>query len=783
MSRKGAKLKIDSYSGPLGQIKGFELTTGRVSYGDETEWEPEGPQMKPHIPTLRSWFFKLMERYKPFYMPICDMCCLCTFGKCNLSKGRTGACGINMEGANAKIVEIACCIGASCHSAHGDHLLHWLKEKFGNVPIDFGNNIEIEMPMTRLIVGMKPETLEDLEEAMKWVQFNITHLLAASHTGQEASYLDYESKSFLAGLCDNVGMEISDAVQIAAYGFPCGESDVPIVELGMGTMDFENKASILLIGHNVAPGIELVDYIREKGYEDKVDVGAICCTAIDLTRYYSGAKIVGSLSHQMNYIRSGLADVVVVDEQCVHLRDFEQAKLVGAPFIATNEKIMAGLPDRTDDPAEEIIDDLVSGKTPGVLILDPIKAGKVIAEVAIKVKPIRNGRSAVPDEEGCITMAMNCNGCGNCQRNCPNDLPLVEGVRLAKEGDFSVLAEKCFDSCLDCGRCEADCMKGVSPLTLIMYAGRDRIRNEKFNMRVGRGPIRDTEIRNVGAPIVLGEIPGIVALVGCANYGKEIQELYIMAEEFCVRGYIVVVSGCAAMDIGLVKDEEGQTLYDRFPGDFDRGGLVNVGSCVSNPHITGAAVKVASIFARRPIRGNFEEISDYILNRVGAVGVAWGAMSQKAASIASSVNGAGIHVIVGPHAAEYRRMYIGRSDDLDTWKVYNARDGTGDHLIGPGPEHLLTPAESIEQAICLVAKLAIRPADNSKGRMIKLSHWIDLERKYKGVQFPNDLERFVRVEADIPISMKTEIQEFLKEKDWQPREIIDPTLLKRLCRE
>ena len=36
MSRKGAKLKIDSYKGPLGTIKGFELTTGKVSFGDET---------------------------------------------------------------------------------------------------------------------------------------------------------------------------------------------------------------------------------------------------------------------------------------------------------------------------------------------------------------------------------------------------------------------------------------------------------------------------------------------------------------------------------------------------------------------------------------------------------------------------------------------------------------------------------------------------------------------------------------------------------------------------
>ena len=780
MSKKGARLKIDEYKGPLGSIKGFELTTGKISWGDETEWEPMGPHPKPQIPTLRDWFFKLMDRYPPYYMPICDMCCLCTYGKCNLSKGRTGACGINMETQQARIVEIACCIGAACHSAHGDHLLHWLKEKYGNVPINFGNNIAVEMPHTRLVLGMKPENLEDLETAMEYVHYTLTQLLAAAHTGQESSHLDYEAKSFLAGLCDSVGMEISDAIQIAAYGMPVGDPEAPIVELGMGTIDTVNKAVVLMIGHNVAPGVELVDYIREKGYENKVDVGAICCTAHDLTRYYDGAKIIGSYSRQFHYIRSGLADVVMVDEQCVNLRTYEESKAVGAPYITTNEKIMGGFPNRTNDPMMEIVDDLVSGKMDGVLILDPIKAGEVAAETAIKIKPIRKGKSGVPDEKGCQDMAMRCNGCGNCQRNCPNDLPLVEGVNLAKDADFSVL-ESIFHDCLGCGRCESDCMQNVSPLTLIQYAGREYIKTEKYNCRSGRGPIQDTEIRNVGAPIVLGEIPGIIAIIGCGNYAHEIQELYIMAEEFLVRNYIVVVSGCGAMDIGLVKDEEGLTLYDRFPGDFDRGCLVNVGSCVANPHITGAAIKVANIFARRPLRGNFEEIADYILHRVGAVGVAWGAMSQKAASIASMANGLGVPAIVGPHAAQYRRAYIGRSDNEDSWKVFNARDGTADHLVGPGPEHLLTTAESIEQAVCLVAKMCLRPADNSKGRMIKLSHWIDLERKYKGVDFPNDLEKFIRVEADIPINMKDEIVEFLKEKGWEPKEIIDPTLLKRMC--
>jgi acetyl-CoA decarbonylase/synthase complex subunit alpha len=687
-----------------------------------------------------------------------------------------------METQNARIVEIACCIGAACHSAHGDHLLHWLKDKYGNVPINFGNNIAVEMPLTRLIVGMKPETLEDLEAAMEWVHFTLTHLLAAGHTGQEANHLDYESKSFLAGLADSVGMEISDAVQMSAYGFPIGEPDVPIVELGMGTMDFNNKATILMIGHNVAPGVELVDYIREKGVEDKVDVGAICCTAHDLTRYYDGAKIVGSISRQLTYIRSGLPDVVMVDEQCVNLKTLEEAQKIGAPFIATNEKIMAGLPDRTNDQVDEIVDDLVGGSAPGVVILDPIKAGEVAAQTAMKVKPIRKSKMSIPDKEGAIQMALRCNGCGNCQRNCPNDLPLVEGVKLAKEGDFSLLGDV-FDECLSCARCEADCMKDVSPLDLIILAAQDKIKTETYNVRAGRGPIQDTEIRNVGAPIVLGEIPGIVAIIGCANYAHEIQELHLMAEEFLNRNYIVTVSGCGAMDIGLVKNEDGETLYDRFPGNFDRGGLVNVGSCVSNPHITGAACKVANIFARRPLRANFEEIADYILNRVGAVGVAWGAMSQKAASIASMANGLGIPAVVGPHAAEYRRLYLGRSDKEDEWKVYNARDGSGDHLVGPGPEHLLTTSETIEEAICLVAKLALRPADNSKGRMIKLSHWIDLERKYKGVDLPADLEKFIRVDADIPINLKEEIRAYLDEVGWEPREIVDPTLSKKFCHE
>ncbi|MHA1821056.1 MAG: CO dehydrogenase/acetyl-CoA synthase complex subunit alpha, partial [Promethearchaeota archaeon] len=729
MLNNSARIVIDKYSGRYGKIKGFELNIGKV-ITDEEEWEPMGPTPKPAIPDLRDWFMHMMKRYKPFYMSINDICELCTFGKCNLSKGRHGVCGIDLPAAIGKIVTVACCIGAACHSSHGDHLIEWILEKYGDVPIDFGEEVEVEMPITRMITGIKPEKISDVIEAMHWVQKTVTHLLGSTHTGQEGSFLDYEVKAFTAGLADGVGMEISDAVQIAALGFPKGDSETPLVEIGMGTVDRE-KPNILMIGHNVAPGIELVDYIKEKQITDRIEVGAICCTAIDLTRYYDAAKVVGAISKQLNYVRTGVPDVVMVDEQCINLKIFDEAQKIKAPFIATNDKVMFGLEERSNDPIDIIVDDLASYKVPGVLILDHEKAGKVAVETALRVHQYRKTLKIMPTREEVIEEVQRCTGCGNCQRNCPNDLPLVDIMNWAKVGEFDKIAPYA-EECLSCGRCEDDCIsQNLSPFNVIIYASRDYIANERYKMRAGRGPVRDTEIRNVGSPLVMGEIPGVIAIVGCANYHSKDNEVALIAEEFLQRGYIVVATGCGAIDIARYKTEEGTSLYEEYPGDFDRGGLVNIGSCVSNPHITGAVVKIANIFARRPLRGNFAEISDYALSRVGAVGLAWGAMSQKAASIASHVNGVGIPVVVGPHAVEYRRLYLGRDDIDEIWQAYDGRTGNKVQEA-PVPEHLLVAAEDINECMVLLAKLCIRQADGTKGRSIKLAHYIDIHKKYLG---------------------------------------------------
>jgi acetyl-CoA decarbonylase/synthase complex subunit alpha len=58
---------------------------------------------------------------------------------------------------------------------------------------------------------------------------------------------------------------------------------------------------------------------------------------------------------------------------------------------------------------------------------------------------------------------------------------------------------------------------------------------------------------------------------------------------------------------------------------------------------------------------------------------------------------------------------------------------------------------------------------------------MDLHRRHYGM-LPADLHLFVRTPADIPITMKEEVQKILAEKDWRETLIPDPTLLPRMVR-
>ncbi len=731
-------------------------------------WEPVGPTPMPEIPDLRSWDMRLLKTYAPWYAPFCDLCCLCTYGKCDLSQGRRGACGLDIATQQGRIILLACLMGCSAHAAHAGHILEFLIEKHGpDKKIDLGPFVDLEAPNIRTVTGLKPETLGDLKIAIEYVYREIAHLLDSTHTGQEGAALDYESKALHASMLDHVGMEVADIAQIVGFDFPTSVADTPLVDMGWNSID-KSKPVILLVGHNPATSCTLIDYLRENDLYDKVEVAGICCTALETTRYSDRAKIVGPLSRQLFFVRTGIADVIMTDEQCIRTDMPIEADKVDSRVIACLDKAMYGLEEASDREVDGLVKEMVEDKK-HFAILDPKKAAEVAAKVAMEIAPQR--RKEWIAEEEAIELAKKCTNCGMCERVCPNLFSIGDGITELAKGNLDLIRQQ-FNLCIGCGKCEQECPNDV-PIFKIMQIAASK---ETWKIRAGRGAVMDTEIRNVGAPITLGTIPGVLAFVGCSNY-PDIDDVADMVYEFAKRKYIVVLTGCAAMVAGMKKFEDGKTVYELFPPDFDAGGVVNVGSCVSNAHITGAAIKIANIFAALPLRANYEVMADYVLNRVGACGIAWGAMSQKAASIGTGCNRLGIPVVLGPHSSKYRRLYLSRNEE-DDWRVMDARKREIVDSGEPSPEHLAYAAETKEKAMVMIPKLCIRKNDTPQGRSIKLNHYVSLYKKYMGGGLPEDLHLFVRRDADIPLVYKKEVRAYLQQIGWQPKEPVGlPTLI------
>lgn len=692
----------------------------------------EGPTSMPGLTGLRVWDHRLLARYSPVYTPTSDTCEYCTYGKCDLTGNKEGACGIDLATQQSREALKTAVMGAACHSAHGRHLLDYFIKKYGREhPIDVGQS-NLKAPLTSTITGIEPKTIGDFLRPIEYVEEQLVQLMAVLNTGQEGSNIDFESKSLHAGMLDHLGMEICDILQMSCMNYPKSEMNTPIVEIGMGILD-EKKPVVICIGHNAAAPAYILDYMEKKDLFDKIEIAGICCTAHDITRYNRNAKIIGSMSKQLKYIRSGIPDVLVVDEQCVRADILKEASKLKMPVIATNEKITLGLPDMTMEDVDVIVEKLSGGEYPGAFILDYDKVGEVVPRLALAVSPERRAKlmTALPSEEELQSLVKKCTDCGVCTRDCPISLPIAEAMKAGALLDFSKF-EALHDKC-----------------------------------------------------------------IGCGNYPNGTKEIYDITVEMLKRNYIVLASGCAAMDIAMYKDDEGKTLFERFPGRFARGNLINTGPCVSNAHIAGATIKVAAIFAGKKTSGNYEEIADYILTRVGAVGLAWGAYSQKAFAIGTGCNRLGIPVVIGPHGSKYRRVYLGRNYRKKDWKVFDARDGSVVD-IEPAPEHLMITCQTKEEVLPMLAKLCIRPSDNNFGRAIKLSNYIELSEKYLG-KMPDDWQVYVRSEGDLPIAMREKLLKQLEEVhgwkiDWEKKKIMEgplrkpdvsfqPTNVPRLCKE
>src|SRR3990170_4277526 len=432
----------------------------------------------PDIFSFRRWDFILLERYKPLFRKPDKTCHLCGLGPC----------GIDETGFKARAALLDAVIGASGHISHAARLLEDLIIKFGeDCPVGAGLPTNIPTPITTLITGSKPKNIGELKEMLAYIERQLVHLLSSINFGTEASPEDFVSKMLHAGMLDNLAMELADIAQISAMNMPKGESNSKLVNIGLEIIDV-SKPVILIIGHNSFVAHEIMHLVEDRGLKDKIEVCGLCCAASDGARHSHDFKIIGNQALQLDVIKSGIADVVILDTQCIRPDIIAVADKVNSLVIATTQETAFGLKDLTDTPLDEASEYILKDGTG--IILDKKKA----AEAALKIATKNQERSGETEKRG--------------------------------DGDRSSPIPRFPDS----------------PI-------------HNF-LRIGRGPVRDSEIRGVAPSIVMGEIPGIIGIFGCPE--KESQESGVrsqesetknLAEEFLKRGYIVSTGGCASMDV------------------------------------------------------------------------------------------------------------------------------------------------------------------------------------------------------------------------------------------
>ncbi len=731
---------------------------------------------RPGVTDLRPWDRILLARYRPTYRPVVSACTLCALGPCDLGKGRLGACGQSLQTFLARETLLLATMGASAHATQARDVVEQAIAAHGpDLSLDLGPHLNIRTPIVQLVAGVRPTRLAQLREVLDYVEGQLVRLLAATHFGGESDPTDLESKTLHAGTMDLVALEVADVAQTVAYHYPAGLEDTPIVPLGLDAID-RSKPVILCLGHHAAVGQEIVRLRESLGLEGDIEVVGLCCAAHDMARSDPhSVTVVGNLRDQLRFARAGVADVIVADQQCIRLDLKDEALRAGSFFIATSSQSLAGLPDDTGRDAAGLAEEVAKRTAKASFVADPAAAADLALALAKRGKCV----TAPAPADDLLRLALPCTACGLCTTHCPLDLPVAEAIAAlaqaeGKEDGAAGLADVA-RRCVDCGRCDTACPWHIPVMAIICHVGRDAL--PAGQVRVGRGPIGDFEIKRTGPSIVLGDIPGIVAFLACPDYPDGREELAWMAQTLADRGYIVITSGCAAIDLGRSVDYP--ALYRSHDGAFDQGGLVNLGSCVSTAHAVGAAIKIANIFLHRPLSGNYAEIADYILNRVGMVGVLWGGTTPKALATSAGANRLGIPVVFGPQGAKFRRTLPG---DLTTpHTVYDARTGERVPTGGPVPEALFTVAQTGEEALLQAVKLCFRANDTAAGRRTKLEQYIALHKSLRGT-LPADLLRWVRMTYDIPRDRAAEVSPLLERNGWQSTPIPDPTLLPQLVR-
>ena len=773
-------------------LKGEEIETIAVDILQEMgerrlkQWKPK-LNIYAHAADIAEWDNVLLDRYYPLYTNLKTECNDCAQGPCAISQNEDkGLCGLDLaEAYQAKLSLQDACKGLATQLTVARDLFEFSLPRFGaKKAIDIGRSITYPTMNTSMLTGFYTQNLSDIGRALFYAESQLSELLLSAYFGNE-SVIEFEEKALHAGSLTFLAMELSESIKMCCFEFlNAGKhsateySEFPPVEteVGMGAVD-TTKPVVVFFGNNFLPAWFAVEYVKKEGVETDVEICGVGAVGHDIPRFYKRGKVLTSGVKARKVLRAGIPDVIVVSELCSGFDVLTDAKRVDAKVIASGYTAIKGLEDRSEDSMENVLRNIIEKNLPGVRIANPEKAGELAVKLAEEIKKRGKRKNTYLLSEAKLKKeALRCKLCDTCLEACPGRLAISNAMAAAKT-NLEPLADV-YEDCMFCGKCERACPEGIRILDLTISAASmlGIIKEDKYLMRAGRGPMSELEWRDLTFGVILGgNGPGMVNIIGCGNHPGSEREVVDMTRYFLDRNYLVCVSGCVAADVAKYFDtEEQKFLFEQYIAAGVLKGLVNFGGCTAMSHVPSAIYRGALVGSAYTPKANWTQIADYLYARLPVVVIIWGAATETLYSVASGLVRSGIPVVVGPSGFKFKRYFLGDKDNRSKWWMYDGVTGERKE-VEPCPVHMLVPVETKEEAIAMSAKLLHRPLALRDPRLASLEAENEAHKEFFG-EYSDDWHLYVRSEQELHVMRRMELLKKLEvEHGWE----IEGTRIKR----
>jgi len=337
------------------------------------------------------------------------LCCRhCTMGPCRIDPfgdgPQTGVCGADADTIAARHISRMIAGGAAAHSDHGRGVVHTLELAAGDTSSVYTIKDEKKLKAVAEIYGIRTADREAVDiaaelvekakmefgrqdgclilastapEARKkiWQELDImprsidrevVETLHRTTMGVDAEYRHIIRQGLRTSLADGWGGSmLATELQDILFGIPN-----PLKSTANFGVLNERKVNILVHGHeptlsDIIAEIALSDEMKEKAVKagaDGLNIAGICCTANEILMRH-GIPIAGSFLQQELAIMTGVADMMIVDVQCVMPGLRAVADCFHTELVSTSAKAM--LPgvrhvefheDKAEQTAREIIE-------------------------------------------------------------------------------------------------------------------------------------------------------------------------------------------------------------------------------------------------------------------------------------------------------------------------------------------------------------------------------------------------------------------------------------------